>query len=224
MRHSELAGADLHAPSNQLVENDTGSTITVLTCVTYVGIGTQGLPSIVPADGTIDQVRGIAQTDILSDTNGMITALGFLIGTIASPIDTSAWIEGTRLYANSSGQLTTTPTGALVATVYKQDTVNGVMYVENAFQSGSGTGNVIGPVSSTDRAIASWNGTTGEFLRDNPNAIIQPSGAINAQAIIYDRQILQDVIVPDNNTMICNDIELISGDVILEGSATLLLL
>ena len=77
--HAQLNGADLHAPTNQQVENDTGSTIPVLMAVTYNGIGTN-FPSIVLANGATDRVRGVTQTAILGvgpNNTGFVTALGF---------------------------------------------------------------------------------------------------------------------------------------------------
>lgn len=41
---------------------------------------------------------------------------------------------------------------------------------------GGGSGDVNGPASSTDRAIATWNGTGGTDLFDNPNATVNASG------------------------------------------------
>lgn len=42
--------------------------------------------------------------------------------------------------------------------------------------TGGGGGNVIGPGSSTDRAIATWDGTTGDVLFDNPTTNIDSNG------------------------------------------------
>lgn len=50
--------------------------------------------------------------------------------------------------------------------------------IENA-----GEGNVIGPASSTDRAIATYSGTSGQDLRDNANATIDASGNITATSL-----------------------------------------
>src|SRR5271170_3876207 len=103
MLHSELSGSDLHAPSSQFCENDSVSTIAVLIAVTYNGIGTN-FPSIVPANGATDRVRGVTQTaiGISPDNTGFITSLGFLIGNSTSPIDTSPWTEGTQLWASAT--------------------------------------------------------------------------------------------------------------------------
>ena len=44
------------------------------------------------------------------------------------------------------------------------------------------SGNVTGPGTSTDRAIATYNSTTGQLLRDNPNATITAAGNIQQLA------------------------------------------
>ena len=225
--HAQLVGADLHAPTNQQVENDTIATIPVLMAVTYNGIGTN-YPSIVLANGATDRVRGVTQTAILStagENTGFITSLGFLIGNTSIPIDTSAWSEGTQLYASSVGVLQTTPNGTIVATVYKQDAINGVMYIENAFLSGGGgSGDVIGPSSSTNLAIATWNGTTGTVLQDNPNAIVQPGGAVQAEALIANNVITELISVPSDYTMFTSGVELDGGEIDIESDGELLVL
>lgn len=48
----------------------------------------------------------------------------------------------------------------------------------------TGGGGVTGPGSSTDRAIATWNGTGGATLRDNALATIDSAGIIKAQGFI----------------------------------------
>jgi hypothetical protein len=47
---------------------------------------------------------------------------------------------------------------------------------------GVGGGDVSGPGSSTDRAIATWNGAAGDTLRDNANAKVLSSGAVLVKA------------------------------------------
>ena len=89
---------------------------------------------------------------------------------------------------------------------------------------GSGSGNVTGIPPTTVDAIARWNDTTGSSIKDSPGTLVQNSGAIESQAFVFNRHILNDVTVPDNFAMINTDVELISGDIILDGSAVLLLL
>lgn len=223
MLHSQLFGADNHAPSNYIVENNTGNDIPILTVVTLIGIGTT-FPSIRPVSSIADPIRGVTLMDIpatLGSNTGYITGLGFMVG-----VNTSAWPVGTQLWSNTLGQLTTTSSGALVATVYKQDAINGYLYIEGIAEpgGGSGGGDVFGPASSTNMAIAAFNGTSGKIIENSPYSTIQPGGAIQAQAFVFNRQILNDVTVPNEYAMTGTDIELVSGDIILQGNAQLILL
>ena len=110
-----------------------------------------------------------------------------------------------------------------MATVYRQDAINGVLYVENSFQSGSGSGDVVGPGSSTDRAIASWNGTSGTVLQDNPNAIVQAGGAVQAEAIVVQKSITTLVTIPSDYTMIASNIEIDGGEIDIEADGELVI-
>lgn len=224
MLHSILNGGDLHAPTNYLVENNTGGNIPALKVVTFTGIGTN-FPSIRTVSSIVDPVRGVTMTAIANTSGsnvGYITGLGFLID-----VDTHLWPVGTQLFADSSGNLTTTVNGPLVATVYQQDPVNGYLFIEDVSQAGSGgggSGDVVGPGSATDKAIARFDGTTGRLIQDSPYSIVQDGGAVQAQAFVSNRQILHDVNVPNHYEMFGSDIELISGDIILNGDAQLILL
>jgi Uncharacterized conserved protein (DUF2190) len=122
--HNSLRGKDLHSPSNELVENNTGAAIAALKVVTFPSMG-RTYPNIALANGSTDIVRGITQTSIAAGSTGYITALGFLIG-----INTGSWSSGTTLYCDAYGSLTTVANGSLpVATVLKQDPVYGQIYV-----------------------------------------------------------------------------------------------
>jgi hypothetical protein len=125
MKHSGLRGSDLHSPSNELVENNTGSTIPKFTAVTFSSMGT-AYPQIVLANGATDLVRGVTQTDIVSGGTGYITTLGFL-----NNVNTSSFVAGTKLYAQALGVLGTTVTGLPVGVVIKQNATTGIVYVEN---------------------------------------------------------------------------------------------
>lgn len=89
---------------------------------------------------------------------------------------------------------------------------------------GSGSGNVTGIPPTTVDAIARWNDTTGSSIKDSPGTLVQDSGAINAQAFVFNTEIINDVTVPNNYVMINTDVEMVSGDIILDGNAVLLLL
>lgn len=87
----------------------------------------------------------------------------------------------------------------------------------------SGSGNVTGIPPTTITGIARWADTTGTTI-ENSLALVQDGGTVQAQGFIADRQILNDITVPDHYTMIQTEVFLISGDIILNGDAQLLLL
>lgn len=99
------------------------------------------------------------------------------------------------------------PTGTGLTSDNVQDAI-----VEAA--SGS-SGDVSGPSSSTDNAIARFDGTTGKLIKNSPGTLVQDSGAIQAQALIENRQITGTVNVPTNYTWIADSIEQQPGSVIV---------
>jgi len=121
--HKNLRGLDLHAPSNELVENQTSSTLTKLKVVRLDGMGTI-YPKVVLADPGAFNNFGVVVADILPGKAGYVTCFGFLF-----EVNTSAWTVGTELYSDASGNLTTTALGGIVGTVIKQDVNFGVIYV-----------------------------------------------------------------------------------------------
>lgn len=121
--HRNLRGQDLHSPSSELVENNTGSTILKLHVVKFVGVGTY--PQIQPVS-TGDVVRGVTQADVLTGQNTYITSLGFMFAQ-----NTNAWNVGNKLYAGAGGSLSLTMSGLPVAYVLKKDPVNGILYIAN---------------------------------------------------------------------------------------------
>lgn len=123
--HRNARGSDLHAPSNELVENNTGVTIPKLHVVHFNGYGTT-FPQVVTSTLAADLVSGVTQADMATGTAGYICSLGLLIN-----VDTSAWAVNTTLYTSATGALSPTPYGFPVALVMRQDAVLGVMYVDN---------------------------------------------------------------------------------------------
>lgn len=121
--HKNLRGLDLHAPSNELVENNTGSALTKLKVVRLDAIGTI-YPRVLVANPSQYTNFGVVAYDIPTGKVGYVTCYGFLF-----EIDTSAWTVGTNLYSDASGNLTTAVNGGLVAQVVKQDATFGVIYV-----------------------------------------------------------------------------------------------
>jgi len=103
---------------------------------------------------------------------------------------------------------------------FKFNPITGQLDLVNATSTGTVTG-----VPPTDiNAIARWDDTTGTTIKNSPGTLVQDSGAINAQAFLFNRQIMNDVIVPDQYTIIASDIELLTGDIILEGDSELILI
>ena len=125
MKHKNLRGADLHSPSSELIENNTGSTLNSLAVVTFNGMGTL-YPQVRLANSNNDIVRGVAQSPITTGTAGYITSLGFLNG-----VNTSAWPANTVLYCDNAGNLTSTMYNLPIAAVLFQDAVNGIIYVNS---------------------------------------------------------------------------------------------
>lgn len=123
MLHNRLRGRDLHAPTNELVENNTASIITKLKVVRLTGMGVH-YPQIALADPNIYVNFGVVHKDIAVGDCGLVCALGFMF-----EVDTSPWAPMTLLYSDASGNLTTTPLGGIVAQVIKQDATDGVLYV-----------------------------------------------------------------------------------------------
>lgn len=220
MFHKNLTGADLHAPSNQIVENQTGTVIPALTCVTYDGIGAS-FPSVSPANGLTQRIYGIAQDDIAIMGVGYITALGFMIN-----LDTSAWPPLTSLYSDPYGTLSLTPNGPAVASVIKQDATVGVLYVHMASEGsggGGGSGDVIGPASSLDNAISRFDGTSGKLIQ-NSKALLQDGGGIQTQAIMVNRSIADTVVVNSNYSMISSEIEIENGEIQIEADGEVVII
>jgi len=121
--HKDLRGRDLHAPSNELIENGSGSALTPLKVVRLNGMGTV-YPSVIVADPGAHDNFGVVQSTINSAKPGYVCCFGFMFEQ-----DTSAWSPGTILYSDASGNLSTSPLGGIVATVIKQDAEFGVLYV-----------------------------------------------------------------------------------------------
>jgi hypothetical protein len=121
--HKHLRGGDLHAPSQELVENNTGATLTKLKVVTLNGMGTV-FPQVKINSAPLNNPFGVVNCDITTGKHGMITCLGFM-----TEVDTSLWPVNTSLYSDISGNLTTVVNSDIVGTVIKQDAIYGIIYI-----------------------------------------------------------------------------------------------
>lgn len=123
MLHSRMRGRDLHAPTNELVENQTAFPITVLQVVRVDGMGTS-YPKVAPANPNTYVNFAVSYDNIPVGKSGSVCAFGFMF-----EVDTSAWPAFTILYSDANGNLTSTPLGGIVAQVIKQDAEDGVLYI-----------------------------------------------------------------------------------------------
>jgi hypothetical protein len=121
--HSKLRGLDLHAPTNEMVENQTGLPINKLKVVSMDGMGSTH-PKVILANPNLRSSFGIAVDQIQNGGFGVVTTLGFLY-----VVDTSAWAVDTLLYSTETGDLSEIPVGSPVAIVVKQHAICGVLYV-----------------------------------------------------------------------------------------------
>lgn len=124
--HKNLRGPDLHAPSNELIENNSGVDVQSLSVVTLDGAGNI-YPQIKIAEPITKHNFGVANGLIQDGSTGYVTTLGLL-----SDIDTALWAEGSILYSDASGQLSESVYGKPVAIVVKQDALLGQIYVLTA--------------------------------------------------------------------------------------------
>lgn len=126
-----MRGRDLHAPTNELVENQSGTNIGALKVVYLTGQGIS-YPTVAISNPLVNNNFGVTYDAIPNGKSGSVCAFGFMF-----EIDTSAWPVFTFLYADNMGNLNTTPNGPVVGQVIKQDAEDGVMYVTT--ESGSAT-------------------------------------------------------------------------------------
>ena len=121
--HRDLRGLALHAPSNEKVENNSGSSIPKLKVVSLDGHGAL-YPQIILANPLVRFNFGITNAEIADGDNNTVSTIGFMLN-----VDSSSWAPNTILYSTITGDLTTTVLGNPVAIVIKQDVSCGVLYV-----------------------------------------------------------------------------------------------
>jgi hypothetical protein len=123
MLHSRLKGRDLHSPTNEVVENNTGSIILAMKAVRLTSQGT-AYPQVELANPSLHPNFGVTYDTIANGKTGMVCAFGFMVD-----VDTSLWTVGSYLYSDANGNLSTTINGGIVAQVMKQDATVGILYV-----------------------------------------------------------------------------------------------
>jgi hypothetical protein len=112
-----------------------------------------------------------------------------------------------------------------VATVLLQNATTGVLFIEGpASSGGGGSGDVVGPPSSTNQAIAVWDGTTGQLLEDGPGTEVQPSGAIVAQGFITNQDVTGLVVVGSDQAWVAPSLNLtLTGSIDLTAGGQLII-
>jgi len=164
--HKYLVGADLHSPSQEQVENNSGSTITKLKVVKLNGIGSV-YPQIVPVSSLSDSAAGIAQADIATGQTAYIAAYGRL-----NDVDTSAYTLNDQLFSDASGNLTTTNTGIPVGVVIKIGSTNGIIFLTlygKGPKGDDGDDGVVERIAVSDvddpsSELSSQSGSTGDLI------------------------------------------------------------
>ena len=121
--HRDMRGLALHAPSNEKIENNSGSSIPKLKVVSLDGHGVL-YPQVILANPLVRFNFGITNAEILDGGNGTAATVGFMLN-----VDTSLWPPDTLLYSDVVGNLNTTILNNPVAIVIKQDSACGVLYV-----------------------------------------------------------------------------------------------
>lgn len=133
--------------------------------------------------GAITPVGPVASTGALLASNGVGSDPGFTTATY--PLTTTA---NQILYSsatNTVSEITTAANGVLITdassvpSLLAAGTTGQVLTATTGAPpswAAASTGDVSGPGSSTDRAVATWNGTSGDALFDNPSITISSSG------------------------------------------------
>jgi hypothetical protein len=102
---------------------------------------------------------------------------------------------------------------------YKLNIFTGTLDIVGNSSSGGG---VQGPPSSTNGALATWNGTSGNIIQDNPNTNVQGSGAIEAQMFITKQQVTGAVVINQDECAIAPSLNIAStGSIDLTGGGSL---
>jgi hypothetical protein len=179
-QHARLTTGNLNSPSQEVIENNTLTTIPALRCVRFTGFGIK-FPTVTISLPLTEIVRGVTQKEILPNKVGIVTSLGFM-----ENVDTSAWTVGTLLYNSIGGLLSPTVLGLPIATVIKSDPLYGILYIDN-------TGITINDITAAFSGLAwSLSGNTGI------NPAITFLGTTDAQPLIIKTNNNQRAIINEN--------------------------
>jgi hypothetical protein len=87
----------------------------------------------------------------------------------------------------------------------------------------SGSGDVVGPASATDNAIARYDGTTGKLIQDS-KTLVQDGGGIEAQGFITNKLITDTIVIHANQVMVTSGFSIeLTGELVIEADGELVL-
>ena len=90
--------------------------------------------------------------------------------------------------------------------------------------SSSSGGDVTGPSSSTDKAIARYDGTTGKIIQDS-KTLVQDSGVIEAQGFVMNQLITDSFHIGNNQAAITAGFSVeLTGEVVVESDGELVII
>jgi len=85
------------------------------------------------------------------------------------------------------------------------------------------SGGVTGPIVSTDKAIARYDGATGTIIQ-NSSAILQDGGAVQTQGFVGKKEIDDAVVIPNKHYMVATGLTITTTGSIQIGSDSELVL
>jgi hypothetical protein len=169
------------------IGNGTGFTRATLTAGSGISVtnssgGITIASTVTPGTGTVTSVGGTGTVNGLTLTGTVTTSGDLTLGGALSGVNLASQVTGTLPVANGGTGLSTTPangrlligngTNYTLANLTQGSGIsitNASGAITIAATGGGGTGDVVGPASSTDEAIATFNGTTGKAIKNNAN-------------------------------------------------------
>lgn len=203
-------GQTTYTNGQLLIGNASGSltkaTLTAGTGITITN-GDGSISIAAPDVGTVTSVSGTGTVNGITLT-GTVTSSGSLtLGGTLSGVSLTSQVSGTLPIANGGTGLTTTPTnGKLLignGTGYTLANITAGTGVSVTNGAGSitiaatGTGDVAGPASSTNNAVARFDGTTGKLLKDTSDFTIDASNRVGIGGVATNTKVNITGVLPE---------------------------